>query len=86
MKSVKLKGGIKLLMGAGLFFFMLKACRMEYANDVIESMSAPVYRQLLETFPEWSVERIVDYYMENRDSLDQEYLIEFEEYGDFNND
>jgi hypothetical protein len=65
---------------------MPKACKMEYTCDVIESMPKPIYQQLLATYPEWDIDRIADYYMDNRDSLilemqqEQEYLIEFEAY------
>jgi hypothetical protein len=60
---------------------------MEYTCDVIESMPEEVYRQLSAAYPEWGIDRIADYYMENRDSLhtamqeEAEYPRELEEYS-----
>lgn len=77
---------LKYLAIAVLICVMPKACRMEYTCDMIDSMPEPIYQQLLATYPDWNIDRIADYYMDNRDSLEtemhleQKYLSEFEEY------
>ena len=80
------KGILKCFCVIALLCFMPKACRMEYTCDVIDSMPEPIYHQLIADYPEWNIDRIADYYMENRDSLveemrlEQQWLMEIEEY------
>jgi hypothetical protein len=49
-----------------------KACEYEYVCDIAESMPKSIYYKIVSDNPEWDIHQIVNYYMENRDSLEFE--------------
>jgi hypothetical protein len=68
-----MKTKIKIILAVLLMYCLPKACEYEYVCDVIESMPKPIYHQIVDDNPEWDIDRIANYYMKNRDSLEFEF-------------
>ena len=71
--------------------FMLKACQMEYACNVVDSIPCEIRERIIEENPECvNIDVLAEYWIANGDSLvaeieaEQEYERELEEY--LNND
>jgi hypothetical protein len=63
----------KFILGIILIICCIKMCNYEYANDIIAYMPQEIYRNISAENPGWNERKIADYYVENYDSLIEEW-------------
>ena len=78
---------LKYIFIAAAAVFMLKACQMEYACNVVDSIPCEIRERIIEENPECvNIDVLAEYWIANGDSLvaeietEQEYERELEEY------
>ena len=83
----------KIILGIALTILMIRACQMEYACDVVESIPPEIKERILDHHPECvDIDVLADFWVNKGDSIvdeivaEQEYERELQDYIKNNNE
>lgn len=73
-----MKTARNILLSAALAVLVFKSCQLESCYDVVDDMLPEIKEMIQSEHPNWGAMEIAEFYLENRDSLESEYLAELQ--------